>query len=65
MCHPKEFAFEVDARDFLGCHFADAKAAHCANEEHQLVGIGRNIDDSRGGVGVSQKSRCSVHSPLK
>jgi hypothetical protein len=52
---PEEFALEVDACDFQGGHFADAKAADCGNDKHHLEGIGRNVDDSRGGVSVEEK----------
>jgi hypothetical protein len=52
---PEEFALEVDACDFQRRHFADAKAADCGDEKHHLERIGRNVDDSRGGVSVEEK----------
>src|SRR5258708_8859706 len=50
-----EFPLEVKATDFQGCDFADPQAAHCGDEEHELVGIHRGIDDSRGGICVEEK----------
>lgn len=53
--HPEDFALEVDATDFQRGHFADAKAADRGNEKHEFEGVGRDVDDLRGSVGVEEK----------